>query len=120
MTTRTAWRSVRPDFRSSHGYRWPFPGNTAEAPLPDGAEFTHGAPCPQFVSDGLCLAKTWRGALMLLDIFPWHMLSVVHVHPEFAERTLRAASARLAKEKSSHAESRLRRWQEKCRRPEAE
>ena len=62
MTTRTAWRSVRPDFRSSHGYRWPFPGNDAEAPLPDGAEFTHGDPCPQFVGDGLCLAKTWRGA----------------------------------------------------------
>ena len=62
MTTRTAWRSVRPDFRSSHGYRWPFPGNTAVPPLPDGAEFTRGGPCPQFVGDGLCLAKTWRGA----------------------------------------------------------
>ena len=51
--TRTAWRSVHPDLRSSHGYRWP---------LPDGAEFTRGDPCPQFVGDGLCLAKTWRGA----------------------------------------------------------
>jgi hypothetical protein len=65
-------------------------------------------------------AKTWRGALKLLDIFPWHMLSVVHVHPEFAERILQAASARLANEKSSHAESRLRRWQENCRQPEGE
>ena len=62
MATRQAWRSVHPDLRSSHGYRWPFPGHDAVAPLPDGAEFTSGDPCPQFVGDGLCLAKTWRGA----------------------------------------------------------
>lgn len=60
--TRQAWRSVHPDLRSSRGFRWPFPGNEAVAPLPDGAEFTHGNPCPQFPGDGLCLAKTWRGA----------------------------------------------------------
>jgi hypothetical protein len=53
---------VHPDLRSSRGFRWPFPGNEAVAPLPDGAEFTHGNPCPKFVGDGLCLAKTWRGA----------------------------------------------------------
>ena len=62
MTTRTAWRACRPDLRSSHGYRWPWPGNEATAPLPDGREFTRCHPCPQFVGDGLCLAKTWRGA----------------------------------------------------------
>ena len=62
MTTRTAWRAVHPDLRSSHGYRWPWPGNEATAPLPDGQEFTRGDPCPQFIGDGLCLAKTWRGA----------------------------------------------------------
>ena len=60
--TRTAWRSVHPDLRSSRGFRWPFPGNEAVAPLPAGKDFTHGNPCPQFVGDGLCLAKTWRGA----------------------------------------------------------
>ena len=60
--TRTAWRSVHPDLRSSHGFRWPFPGHEAVAPLPDGAEFTRGGPCPTFIGDGLCLAKTWRGA----------------------------------------------------------
>ena len=60
--TRQAWRSVHPDLRSSRGFRWPFPGNEAVAPLPDGMEFTHGDPCPQFPGDGLCLAKTWRGA----------------------------------------------------------
>ena len=62
MTTRTAWRAVHPDLRSSHGYRWPWPGNEAVAPLPDGAEFTRGNPFPRFEGDGLCLAKTWRGA----------------------------------------------------------
>ena len=60
--TRTAWRAVHPDLRSSRGFRWPFPGNEAVAPLPDGAEFTRGGPCPKFEGDGLCLAKTWRGA----------------------------------------------------------
>ena len=62
MTTRTTWRACRPDLRSSHGYRWPWPGNQAIAPLPDGAGFTRGNPCPRFEGDGLCLAKTWRGA----------------------------------------------------------
>ena len=62
MTRLTAWRAVHPDLRSSRGFRWPWPGNEAVAPLPDGAEFTHGNPCPKFVGDGLCLAKTWRGA----------------------------------------------------------
>ena len=62
MTTRTAWRAVHPDLRSSHGYRWPWPGNEATAPLPDGREFTRDDPCPRFEGDGLCLAKTWSGA----------------------------------------------------------
>ncbi len=62
MTARTAWRACRPDLRSSHGYRWPWPGNEATAPLPDDREFTRGDPCPRFIGDGLCLAKTWRGA----------------------------------------------------------
>lgn len=58
----TAWRAVHPDLRSSRGFRWPWPGNEAVAPLPDGKEFTLGHPCPLFPGDGLCLAKTWRGA----------------------------------------------------------
>ena len=61
-TTRTAWRACHPDLRSSYGYRWPWPGNEATAPLPDDREFTRGDPCPRFIGDGLCLAKTWRGA----------------------------------------------------------
>ena len=58
---RLAWRTVHPDFRSSRGFRWPFPGQVATAD-PMGREFTKGDPCPQFDGDGLCLALTWRGA----------------------------------------------------------
>ena len=58
----TAWRAVHPDLRSSRGFRWPWPGNEAVAPLPAGREFTRGDPCPGFEGDGLCLAKTWWGA----------------------------------------------------------
>ncbi len=58
----TAWRACHPDLRSSNGFVWPFPGNQAVAPLPDGKKFTTGDPCPRFPGDGLCLAKTWKGA----------------------------------------------------------
>jgi len=57
-TTRTAFRAVHPDFRSSRGYVWPFPGGTAEASGP----FTgHTGGCPQAPGDGICLAHTWAG-----------------------------------------------------------
>ena len=62
MTRLTAWRAVHPDLRSSRGFRWPWPGNEAIAPLTDGGKFTRGNACPEFIGDGLCLAKTWRGA----------------------------------------------------------
>ncbi len=62
MVKLTAWRAVHPDLRSSNGFRWPFPDKKAVAPLPEGFEFTRGNPCPGFVGDGLCLAKTWAGA----------------------------------------------------------
>jgi hypothetical protein len=60
--TLTAWRAVHPDLRSSNGFRWPWPGNEATAPLPAGKQFSKGDPCPTFVGDGLCLAKTFKGA----------------------------------------------------------
>ena len=56
-----AWRAVHPDLRSSHNYRWPFPGRWAMSD-PGDREYTEGDPCPQFAGDGLCLARTWRGA----------------------------------------------------------
>ena len=55
----TAFRTVHPDFRSSRGYVWPFPGRIAKAAGP----FTdHKGGCPQAVGDGICLATTWHGA----------------------------------------------------------
>jgi uncharacterized protein YjbI with pentapeptide repeats len=59
----TAFRSVHADFTSSHGFRWPFPGGTATAPKPRGKAYTTGS-CPQFIGDGLCLAKTAYGAAL--------------------------------------------------------
>ena len=56
-----AWRAVHPDLRSSHTYRWPLPGRWAMSD-PGDREYTEGDPCPQFAGDGLCLARTWRGA----------------------------------------------------------
>lgn len=56
---RLAWRVVHPDFTSSHGYRWPFPGQWASVPE---AKFSTGRVCPSFAGDGLCLAKSWGGA----------------------------------------------------------
>ncbi len=52
-------RSVRPDFRSSNGFRWPFPGGVAEAPGPIIAP-NRGA-CPQSEGDGICTAITAYG-----------------------------------------------------------
>ncbi|WP_213451557.1 pentapeptide repeat-containing protein [Rhizomonospora bruguierae] len=56
---RWAIRTVYPDMRSKHGYRWPFPGQWAEAPGPLRTNNTDG--CPDGVGDGICLAHTWRG-----------------------------------------------------------
>jgi len=52
-------RSVRADLRSSRGFRWPFPGQWAEAAGPFDAANTGG--CPSGEGDGICLADTYRG-----------------------------------------------------------
>ena len=52
-------RSVRADLRSSRGFRWPFPGQWAEAAGPFDATNTDG--CPMYEGDGICLADTYRG-----------------------------------------------------------
>ncbi|MDP9075418.1 MAG: pentapeptide repeat-containing protein, partial [Actinomycetota bacterium] len=63
---RWAFRSVHPDLTSSHGFRWPFPGQWAEAAGPftgtPGAAPQHRNPCPGQPGDGLCLARTTAGA----------------------------------------------------------
>jgi len=53
------WKAVGPDLRTRNGVRW-FPGTVK--PNPTDREMTTGDPCPQFDGDGLCLAKTARGA----------------------------------------------------------
>jgi uncharacterized protein YjbI with pentapeptide repeats len=51
-------RSVRPNFTSSHGFRWPFPGRYAVAPGPiDLREMRVVSPT---VGNGLYVAHTWE------------------------------------------------------------
>jgi len=56
-----AWgmRAVHPDFRSSRGFRWPWPGGEALAPGPI-VESNAGA-CPEQEGDGICTALTAQG-----------------------------------------------------------
>jgi uncharacterized protein YjbI with pentapeptide repeats len=51
-------RVVNPDFTSSRGFRWPFPGSWAEA---SGPFLDHRGPCPRAEGDGICVARSWRG-----------------------------------------------------------
>lgn len=60
-------------------------------------------------------ASAWRGALKLLDAYPWHRLYPLHVHPEFAGRILRAVKLRLARENLEYSERQLEEWMERCR-----
>jgi hypothetical protein len=53
------WRVVHADWTSSHGFRWPFPGGLAVADAPIA---TNTGPCPKAEGDGLCIARTWKGA----------------------------------------------------------
>jgi len=55
-----AMRTVHPDFSSSRGYRWPYPGQVAAAP---GPILDHRGSCPQrgTVGDGICVATTPAG-----------------------------------------------------------
>jgi hypothetical protein len=51
-------RSVHPDFRSSRGFRWPYPGGVATAV---GPILDHRGSCPQAVGDGICVATSAAG-----------------------------------------------------------
>ena len=53
-------KSVYPDLRTYRGYRWPYPGGTAEC---DPTEIDHNSTgsCPSQRGDGLCVATSWRG-----------------------------------------------------------
>ncbi len=58
---RLGWRAVHPDLRSRDGFRYPFPGQWADA---GGPILDHNDACPRQQGDGLCVAKTWRGAAL--------------------------------------------------------
>ena len=60
---KVAWyfRAVHPDLRSKNDFRYPWPGQWAEAP---GPILKHTESCPQETGDGLCVAKTFFGASM--------------------------------------------------------
>jgi pentapeptide repeat protein len=49
-------RTVRADFRSSNGFRYPFPGKVAKAPGPCTFSLNE---CPPRVGDGICAAGSW-------------------------------------------------------------
>jgi hypothetical protein len=55
---RWGMRAVRADLRSSRGFRWPFPGQWADAP---GPIREHRGSCPIAVGDGICVATTVAG-----------------------------------------------------------
>ena len=55
----TAFRAVHPDFRSSRGFVWPFPGGEAVAAGPFTDRPNNG--CPAHEGDGICLAHSWSG-----------------------------------------------------------
>jgi len=59
---RWGWKSVQPDLTAYGGWQWPFPGRWAEAPGPIRPDNT--AACPAAPGDGLCVARTWRGAAL--------------------------------------------------------
>ena len=59
------WRNTRFDLMSRGGFQWGWPGQWTEAP-DDGRDLTADHPytaCPSSELGGLCLAKTWEGAL---------------------------------------------------------
>lgn len=59
------------------------------------------------------VVKTWPAALQLLDQYPWHHLSPIHVHPMFHELVLDAVMARYRRDGDSGPDRRPR-WIELC------
>lgn len=65
------------------------------------------------ISHASKLVDTWRGALKLLDKYPWHLLYPHEVHPEFAERIWQAYERRWKKTVDDRERYRDR-WQYVC------
>jgi hypothetical protein len=55
-----AWKIVRPDGRTRGDFQWPFKGVVRV--LASGIVRDNTAGCPVRSGDGLCLARSWRGA----------------------------------------------------------
>ena len=53
-------RSIAPDFTSSRGYRWPFPGQWARCKASE-IYWDNTGGCPRDVGDGICIGLSWRG-----------------------------------------------------------
>lgn len=104
-------KSTNPDLTTRGGFRWPFPGNIAEAPDFD---FGNLEACPAFPGDGLCVARSWVG--MASGGFPAVTLLLVAYRSDRARgtedkvRTDRVAvadlvdGARLVREHGSRAD----------------
>ena len=69
-----AVKSVHPDLRTRHGFRWPWPGQWAEC-NPNRIDPDNTNACPNRVGDGVCIATTW-GAMASSRI-PAHTLLLV-------------------------------------------
>jgi Pentapeptide repeats (8 copies) len=52
------FKSVRADFTTYGGYRWPWPGTAVTDPTATAGD---GDACPTKATGGLCVATTWRG-----------------------------------------------------------
>jgi hypothetical protein len=57
-------------------------------------------------------AASWRGALKLLDRYPWSELYPLHVHPDYLKRVLDAVKRRLARNDPAYIRYRLQKWRE--------
>jgi hypothetical protein len=60
------------------------------------------------------VVDSWEAALGLLDQYPWHRLSPLHVHPEFRRQILAAVQKRF--ESSDDPRGRMEKWRELCER----
>jgi len=86
-----AIRTVRPDFQSSYGFRWPFPGSWAQAPGPIIKENADG--CPDEPGDGICAASTWA-AMASGNVPAFTLLLVAYAESDVLGRSIGKFRAR--------------------------
>jgi hypothetical protein len=58
--------------------------------------------------------NTWPQAMALLDRYPWAMLAVTKIHPDFRERLWAEAAHRLNDMTTGTAKRRKERWAQAC------